>query len=67
MLAGFGLIVVFIVPFELFPSTIMISRYFGAGVKALLGLILSLVWLFIWDRQVRWFFFRKRQGINSIR
>jgi len=64
MLFGFGLISVFLVPYPIFPETGSIYRFLNAGVKALLGLMLSLVWLFIWDRQVRIFFYRRRQFVQ---
>jgi len=59
MLLGFGLISVLIVPYAIFPETGSIYRFLNAGLKALFGLVLSLVWLFIWDRQVRVFFYSK--------
>jgi hypothetical protein len=62
MLVGFGLISVFLVPYPIFPETASIYRYLNAGLKALVGLMLSLVWLYIWDRQVRIFFYRRRES-----
>lgn len=66
MLVGFGLISVLIVPYPIFPESGSIYRFLNAGLKALFGLMLSLVWLFVWDRQVRIFFYRRREsGQNS--
>ena len=66
MLVGFGLISVLIVPYPIFPENGSIYRLLNAGLKALFGLMLSLVWLFLWDRQVRIFFYRRREpGQNS--
>ena len=66
MLVGFGLISVLIVPYPIFPESGSIYRFLNAGLKALFGLMLSLVWLFVWDRQVRTFFYRRREsGQNS--
>jgi hypothetical protein len=62
MLLGFGLISVFLVPYPIFPETGSIYRYLNAGLKAFVGLMLSLVWLFLWDRQVRIFFYRRNQS-----
>ena len=59
MLLGLGLIVAFVVPFTLIPESSLINRYFDAAVQAFIGLLLSLLWLYIWDRQVRIFFFRR--------
>jgi len=66
MLVGFGLISVLIVPYPIFPESGSIYRLLNAGLKAVFGLMLSLVWLFIWDRQVRIFFYPRREsGQNS--
>jgi len=60
MLLGFGLIAKFIAPRAFFPETIPVLRYLDAATKAALGLLLSVTWLFIWDRQVRVFFFSRK-------
>jgi hypothetical protein len=66
MLVGFGLISVLIVPYPIFPESGSIYRFLNAGLKALFGLMLSLVWLFVWDRQVRTLLYRGREsGLNS--
>ena len=61
MIIGFGILAVVVAPLhlQLDPS---LGRYFDAGVKAMIALVLSISWLFIWDRQVRLYFYRKREG-----
>ncbi len=61
MILGFGILALLVAPLrlQLDPS---LGRYFDAGVKAMIALILSISWLFIWDRQVRLYFYRKREG-----
>jgi hypothetical protein len=60
MIIGFGILAVVVAPLrlQLDPS---LGRYFDAGVKAMIALVLSISWLFIWDRQVRLYFYRKRE------
>ena len=61
MILGFGILALLVAPLrlQLDPS---LGRYFDAGVKAMIALILSTSWLYIWDRQVRLYFYRKREG-----
>jgi len=61
MITGFGLLALLVAPLriQLDPG---LSRYFEAAVKAMIALVLSISWLFIWDRQVRLYFYRKREG-----
>jgi hypothetical protein len=61
MLLGFGILALLVAPLhlQLDPS---LGRYFDAGVKAMIALVLSISWLYIWDRQVRLHFYRKREG-----
>ncbi len=61
MIIGFGILAVLVAPLriQLDPS---LGRYFDAAVKAMIALVLSISWLFIWDRQVRLYFYRKREG-----
>jgi hypothetical protein len=61
MIIGFGVLALLVAPLrlELAPS---LGRYFDAAVKAMIALVLSISWLFIWDRQVRLYFYRKREG-----
>jgi len=60
MIIGFGILAVVVAPLrlQLDPS---LGRYFDAGAKAMIALVLSISWLFIWDRQVRLYFYRKRE------
>ena len=64
MIIGFGILAVVVAPLhlQLDPSP---GRYFDAGVKAMIALVLSISWLFIWDRQVRLYFYRKREGTTE--
>jgi len=61
MILGFGILALLVAPLrlQLDPG---LGRYFDAGVKAMIALVLSTSWLFIWDRQVRLYFYRKREG-----
>ncbi|TMI32689.1 hypothetical protein E6H27_04780 [Candidatus Bathyarchaeota archaeon] len=61
MITGFGILALIVAPLrvQLDPS---LGRYFDAGVKAMIALVLSIFWLFIWDRQVRLYFYRKKES-----
>ncbi len=61
MIIGFGVLALLVAPLhlQLDPS---LGRYFDAAVKAMIALVLSISWLFIWDRQVRLYFDREREG-----
>ena len=61
MIIGFGILALVVAPLrlQLDPS---LGRYFDAGVKAMIALVLSISWLFIWDRQVRLYFYRKKES-----
>lgn len=59
MLLGFGILKEVVAPLNLLVPTLSLGRYFDAGVKGLVALILSVAWLFIWDRQVRLYFQRR--------
>src|SRR2546425_4281031 len=59
MLLGFGILTKFVAPLNLLSPTLYLGLYFDAAAKALIALVLSVTWLFIWDRQVR-FYFRRR-------
>ena len=58
MILGFAILGLIIAPLHL-PTDPSLGRYFDAGLKALFALVLSVSWLFIWDRQVRVYFYRK--------
>jgi hypothetical protein len=59
MIIGFGILALVIAPLQI-QSDPNLGRYFAAGVKGMIALVLSISWLFIWDRQVRVYFYRKR-------
>jgi hypothetical protein len=59
MLLGFGLLTKFVAPLKLLNPSLSLGLYFDAGAKALIALVLSVAWLFIWDRQVRLYFHRR--------
>ena len=61
MLLGFGILTKFVAPLNLLNPRLSLGLYFEAAVKALVALVLSVAWLFIWDRQVRRYFFRRRK------
>ena len=59
MLLGFGILTEIVAPLNLIDPALSLGRYFEAGVKGLVALVLSVAWLFIWDRQVRLYFQRR--------
>ena len=59
MLVGFGILTKLIAPLNLVNPSSSLGLYFNAAAKALIALILSVTWLFVWDRQVR-IYFRRR-------
>jgi peroxiredoxin family protein len=59
MLLGFGVLTKFVAPLNLLNPSLSLDLYFDAAVKAIIALILSVAWLFIWDRQVRFYFHRR--------
>ena len=59
MLLGFGMLTKFVAPLNLLNPGLSLGLYFDAGAKALIALVLSVTWLFIWDRQVRLYFHRR--------
>lgn len=58
MILGFGILTRVVAPLKLFGPGLFFGGYFDAGIKALIALGLSVFWLFLWDRQVRYFFYR---------
>ena len=58
MLFGFGILTKFVAPLNLLNPSLSLGLYFDAAAKALIALIFSVTWLFIWDRQVRIYFHR---------
>ena len=61
MLLGFGILTKFVAPLNLLNPSLSLGLYFDAAVKALVALVLSVAWLFIWDRQVRLYFVGRRK------
>ncbi len=59
MLVGFGILTKFVAPLNLLNPSLSLGLYFDAAVKALIALIFSVTWLFVWDRQVRLYFHRR--------
>lgn len=59
MLLGFGILTKLVAPLNLLNPSLSLNIYFDAAVKALIALILSVAWLFIWDRQVRLYFHQR--------
>jgi len=60
MIAGFGLLATEVAPSRLLPAGIENARYADAAIKGLVALVMSVFWLLVWDRQVRFFFYRKK-------
>ncbi len=59
MLAGFGILSGYIAPVRIVDWNPPLGVYVDAGIKALFALTLSVVWLFLWDRQVRILIYRR--------
>ena len=59
MLLGFGILTKLVAPLDLLYPSLSFGLYFDAAIKALIALVLSVAWLFIWDRQVRLYFRRR--------
>jgi len=59
MLIGFGVLTRFVAPLNLLNPSLSLGLYFDAAAKALIALVLSVTWLFIWDRHVRLYFHRR--------
>jgi len=60
MIIGFGILALIVAPLRI-QSDPSLGRYFDAAAKAMIALVLSISWLYIWDRQVRLYFYRKRE------
>lgn len=61
MILGFGILSKLIAPIDFFETEVPLGNYVDAAVKALVALGFSVAWLFIWDRQVRSYFYRRAQ------
>jgi len=58
MLLGFGLLALDLAPTRLVPISV---PYVDAMVKAVIALIMSVFWLYVWDRQVRLFVYKQER------
>ena len=61
MILGFGLLATVVAPSRFLPPQIEDARYADAAIKGLVALVMSVFWLLVWDRQVRFFFYRKKR------
>ena len=61
MIGGFWLLATVIASSRFLPPRIENTRYVDAAIKGLVALVMSVFWLLVWDRQVRFFFYRKRR------
>jgi hypothetical protein len=61
MIIGFGILTKIVAPLKLLEPSFPLGTYFSAAVKALVALTFSVVWLLVWDRQVRYYFYRHRR------
>jgi hypothetical protein len=59
MILGFAILSKIIAPAHPFENMIGYGNYLDAILKALVALVFSLTWLYIWDRQVRLYFYRR--------
>jgi hypothetical protein len=64
MIIGFGILALVVAPLRI-QTDPSLGRYFDAAAKALIALVLSISWLFIWDRQVRMYFYRRRERASE--
>src|SRR5258708_2910195 len=67
MLLGFGILTKFVAQLNLLNPSLSLDLYFDAAVKALIALVLSVAWLFVWDRQVRLYFHRREKYVLPIK
>lgn len=58
VLLGFGLLALDLAPTRLVPISI---PYLDAMVKAMIALVMSIFWLYVWDRQVRLLIYRRER------
>ena len=59
MIVGFGLLAEIIAPIRLIPSLVAYDRVLDSAVKTGTALVMSVFWLYLWDRQVRRLLFRR--------
>ncbi len=61
MIIGFYLLAIVIAPLRVVEPTLAFGRYLDAALKAVVALLMSVFWLYLWDRQVRVFFYRRNR------
>jgi hypothetical protein len=61
MIIGFYFLAEVLAPVQVIPSYISYNRIIDSAVKAGTALVMSLFWLYVWDRQVRLFVFRNER------
>jgi hypothetical protein len=59
MILGFGLLTQFIATTRLIPSYVSYDRVLDSALKAGIALVMSVFWLYVWDRQVRHLIFKR--------
>lgn len=59
MIIGFGLLALIIAPVRLIPSNVAYDRILDSALKAGTALVMSLFWLYVWDRQVRHLIYKR--------
>ena len=53
MIAGFAILALVLAPTQLIPASAALDRYLDSVLKAVIAVLMSVFWLFVWDRQVR--------------
>ncbi len=61
MIIGFYLLAMVIAPLRVVDTAFAFERYLDSALKGVIGVLMSVSWLYLWDRQVRVFFYRKNR------
>ncbi len=61
MLIGFGLLAKVLRPITLIRSDAPFEHIIDSTIKAGIALVMSLFWLYVWDRQVRILIYRRER------
>lgn len=61
MLIGFALLAIVLAPTRLIPSDVPFERIIDSIAKAGMALVMSVFWLYVWDRQVRVLIYREER------
>ena len=61
MLMGFGLLSIVLAPTRLIPSDVPFERIIDSIVKTAIALVMSALWLYLCDRQVRILIYRRER------